>query len=65
MLDIATQVNVDGGNFKIQTKSSDMSEFVTFRQSKKIKIFINGKEFAPKEEMEFIFPQVDMTVYLK
>lgn len=68
MLNIPTQVNVDGTNFKVVTQASDMSQFITFRQSKKIKIFINGKEFAPRQELEFIkrvFPQINMTVYIK
>ncbi len=68
MLNIPSQVNVEGDNFKVVTKSENMTQFVTFRQSKKIKVFINGKEFAPMDEIEFIkrvFPQIDMTVFIK
>ena len=68
MLDIPVQMNIGGASFKIVTRSADMAQFITFTQSKKIKIFINGKEFAPKQELEFVkrvFPQLDMTVYVK
>lgn len=67
MLNIPNQIKIDGDQFKIMTESSKMTQFITFRQSKKIKIFINAKEFAPMDEVEFvkrIFPQIEMTVYL-
>lgn len=68
MLDVSTQVSAEGDSFKVQTKASDMSSFITFRQSKKIKIFINGAEFSPMNEVEFVkrvFPQIDMNVKYK
>lgn len=68
MLDVPTQVTIDGKEFEIVTRPDEMSQFVTFRQSKKIKVLINGRDFQPKQEIEFvkrIFPQIEMKVYLK
>lgn len=68
MLNVPVDVTLDGNEFSFSTRSEDMSRFITFRQSKKMKVFINGKEFAPKQELEFVkkvFPQIDMTVRYK
>lgn len=67
-LNVTSQVDYGGGSFKILTKPAEMVEFITWRQSKKIKVFINNKEIAPKLEIEFIkriFPQFEMTVKVK
>lgn len=68
MLDVPTQVAVKDKTLSVVTRPDEMSQFVTFRQSKKIKVLINGKELQPKQEIEFvkrIFPQIEMKVYLK
>lgn len=68
MLDVPTQVTVKDKTLSVVTRPDEMSQFVTFRQSKKIKVLINGKELQPKQEIEFvkrIFPQIEMKVYLK
>lgn len=67
-LDISSQVENKSGTFTIITKSSQIPEFITHTRSKKIKVFINNKEFAPKYEMELIkriFPQIELTVHVK
>jgi hypothetical protein len=68
MLNISGNYDVDGSQFSVSTSSEDMMKIITFRKSKYVKIFINGKEFKPQDEVEFVrrvFPQIDMTVYLK
>lgn len=68
MLDVPSQVNVDDDTFNIVTTAESMTKFITFRQSKKIKVFINGREFTPMDEIEFIkrvLPQINMTVFIK
>lgn len=68
MLAISGNYNVDGSTFKVTTTSEDMMKIITFRKSKYVKVFINGKEFKPQDEVEFVrrvFPQIDMTVHMK
>ena len=68
MLDVPTQVTIEDDKFSVVTRPDEMSQFVTFRQSKKIKVLINGRDFQPKQEIEFVkrvFPQIEMTAYLK
>lgn len=65
---IQNQVEIKEGKFSIVTKSVEMAEFITWSESKKIKIFINNQEIKPKFEVEFlkaVFPQIDLTVYTK
>lgn len=67
-LSIQKQVQVTGNKFSVISKSEDIASFMNYIDSKKVKVFLNGKEFQPKQEMEFIkriFPQIDITVHLK
>lgn len=57
------QIGKKETNFRIQVVPDDIKGFVNYITSKKIKIFINGVELAPKDEIDFlteIFPYIDI-----
>ena len=68
-LKIAKQVKIrDDNTFSVEFKPSEITKFINFRESKKIKIFVNGIEKRPMEEKEFIsriLPFVNLEITLK
>ncbi len=54
--------------FIFEFKPKDITKFINYVESKKIKIFIDGNEIKPKTEIEFlkeIIPIVQAKIYLK
>jgi len=69
-LKISKQVNLKPGvkTFSIDFKPKEISKFINYRESKKIKIFVNGNEKRPVEEKEFIsriLPSINLEITLK
>ena len=69
-LKISKQVHLKKGEktFTIDFKPKEISKFINYRESKKIKIFVNGNEKRPVEEKEFIsriLPSINLEITLK
>lgn len=69
-LNISKQVTLEKRQktFSIDFNSREISGFINYVESKKIKIFINGEEIKPKHEIEFlkrVFPYISVEITLK
>jgi hypothetical protein len=69
-LKISKQIQLKPGSkvFTVDFKPHEIAKFINFRESKKIKIFINGVEKRPMEEKEFIsriLPSINLEITLK
>ena len=69
-LKISKQIQMKPGSktFTVDFKPHEIAKFINFRESKKIKIFINGVEKRPMEEKEFIsriLPSINLEITLK
>jgi len=69
-LKVSKQFSVTNGsnNFTFEFKPKEITKFINYVESKKIKIFIDGNEVKPKTEIEFlkeVIPIVKAKIYLK
>ena len=69
-LKVSKQFPISSGSkdFVFEFKPKEITKFINYVESKKIKIFIDGNEVKPKAEIEFlkeVIPTVKAKVYLK
>ncbi len=69
-LKVSKQFSITKGSkdFTFEFKPKEITKFINYVESKKIKIFIDGNEVKPKAEIEFlkeVIPMIKAKVYLK